>query len=208
MSSIRIIVADHQEVMRLGLRSIFNGGPIAIIAEANNEREALKLARKHQPDVVLLDVRFAGEDGFATLEKLKRRDQDLPVIMWATDDNPTYVARSLALGADGYLPRSAGRAELLGTIKAAAEDGRAWTEEQFDRYTGAAQPPETLGVHLTPRELEVMRQLSYGLSNREIAYALEISYETVKEHIQHILRKLPAKDRTEAAVWAIRSGID
>lgn len=203
--NIQLLVADHQEVMRVGLKSLISRSSIEVIGEASSESQLMRLLQKQRPQVVILDVRFAGEDGFATLSKIKRKWLELPVLMWSTNDNPTYIARAMALGASGYLPRSVGRQELLDAVRTAAAGSDAWSSEQKQQFTGAPDLPQGLDVHLTPREREALRQLGYGLSNKEIALAMHIGYETVKEHMQHILRKLGAADRTQAAVWAVRN---
>jgi len=204
---IKLIVVDEQEVMRSGLKSLVSRSSISVVAEAKASREAIRLVQKHKPDVVMLDVQLKGTEGFETLSRIKKKWPDMPVVMWSSLDNPTYVARSNALGAAGYLPRSAGRRQLLATIRSAAAGKNAWLPEHYEQIVDEMELPEDLDVPLTPREFDVLRQLSFGLSNKEIAQALHISYETVKEHIQHILRKLDCTDRTQAAVWAVRQGL-
>ncbi len=204
---IKLIVVDEQEVMRSGLKSLVSRSSVSVVAEAKAGREAIRLVQKHKPDVVMLDVQLKGTEGFETLVRLKNKWPNLPVLMWSSRDNPTYIARSNALGASGYLPRSAGRRQLLATIRSAAAGRNAWLPEHYEKIVSDMDLPEDLDVPLTPREFDVLRQLSFGLSNKEIAQALHISYETVKEHIQHILRKLDCTDRTQAAVWAVREGI-
>jgi DNA-binding NarL/FixJ family response regulator len=135
--NVKLLVADHQEVMRIGLKSLVSRSTIEVAAEASTETELMRLLQKQLPCVLILDVRFAGEDGFATLAKIKRKWSNLPVLMWSTDDNPTYIARALALRAGGYLPRSVGRNELLGSIRAVAAGEEAWSPEQKKQYTGA-----------------------------------------------------------------------
>jgi DNA-binding NarL/FixJ family response regulator len=135
---------------------------------------------------------------------------DLPVIMFSASDNPTYVARGVALGAVGYFTKLASAAELILAVERAAEGESLWTRDELRRVTGALSTPRAavdLEVPLTKRESEVLKQLALGLSNKEIAQGLSISYETVKEHVQHILRKLSVSDRTQAAVWAVRRGL-
>ena len=113
----------------------------------------------------------------------------------------------MALGAAGYVLKGSPRDALLETIRTAAAGENAWTREELRRVTGALATPRLAAdveVPLTQRESEVLRQLSLGLTNKEIAQALDISYETVKEHVQHILRKIGVSDRTQAAVWAVR----
>jgi DNA-binding NarL/FixJ family response regulator len=205
--SVTVLIADHQDVMRAGLKSMLAKSAAEVVAEADNPKEMMRLIKKHEPHVLVLDVRFAGDDGFEVLADIKRRHPSLPVLVWSTGDNPTYVCRAIALGADGYLPRGLDRADLLAVLRQVAAGRKAWTKEQLATFTGAPEPHDRIDVHLTPREREVLRQLAYGLPNKEIALALGISFETVKEHIQHILRKLKYTDRTEAAVWAVRNGM-
>lgn len=207
---IRILIADDHEVVRSGLRTLVQGTNIEIIAEAKTGDEAVKLTNKHKPDVVLLDIRMTDSDGLNALGRIKLDRPEMPVLMLSTYDNPTYVARAVALGANGYLMKGLGRDELLAAIRRAAEGGDAWTREELRRVTGALATPRVAGdveVPLTQRESEVLRQLALGLTNKEIAQALGISYETVKEHVQHVLRKIGVTDRTQAAVWAVRKGL-
>jgi DNA-binding NarL/FixJ family response regulator len=208
--AIRIIVVDDHEVVRAGIRSMLHGEDIKIVAEASSGEEAISVVQKHNVDVVLLDIRMPGGDGLNALGRIKLDKADLPVVMLSTYDNPTYVARAVALGAAGYVLKGADRDELLKTIRTAAAGETAWTRDELRRVTGALATPRLAAdveVPLTQRESEVLRQLALGLTNKEIASSLHISYETVKEHVQHILRKIGVSDRTQAAVWAVRKGL-
>ena len=205
--AISLLIADDHEVVRAGLKSLIQGTDIRIVAEANNGSAALKLALKHKPDLVLLDVRMPDGDGLSCLARIKLDLPNLPVVMFSTYDNPTYVARAVALGASGYLSKSASRKEIVAAIRTAASGETIWTRDELRRVTGALAAPRLgtdVEVPLTKRENEVLKQLAFGLTNKEIAQALGISYETVKEHVQHILRKIGVSDRTQAAVWAVR----
>ena len=205
--AIRIVIADDHEVVRCGIRSMLEGEDIEIVAEATNGTEAVEAANKAEADLVLMDIRMSEGDGLNALGRIKLDKPDLPVLMLSTYDNPTYVARAVALGAAGYVLKGSSRDELLATIRKAAAGENAWTREELRRVTGALATPRLAAdveVPLTQRESEVLRQLSLGLTNKEIAQALDISYETVKEHVQHILRKIGVSDRTQAAVWAVR----
>ncbi|HVC95809.1 MAG TPA: response regulator transcription factor [Pirellulales bacterium] len=208
---IRLLIADDHEVVRSGLRSIVNGTDITIVAEAASGDEAVRLVEKRTDiDVALLDIRMPDSDGLNALGRIKLVKPNLPVLMFSTYDNPTYVARAVALGAAGYLLKGMNRDELLNSIRNVAKGGNAWTREELRRVTGALATPRVGGdieVPLTQRESEVLRQLAFGLTNKEIAGALGISYETVKEHVQHVLRKIGVADRTQAAVWAVRKGL-
>ncbi len=207
MSTIRLLIADDHEVVRSGLKTIFAGTEIEIVAEVGTGEDAVKYALEGNPDVCLLDIRMPKGDGLTALGRIKLDKPDMPVLMLSTFDNPTYIARSVALGANGYLLKGCSRDELLAAIRSAATGESAWTRDELRRVTGALATPRLAAdveVPLTQRESEVLRQLAYGLTNKEIAQALHISYETVKEHVQHILRKIGVSDRTQAAVWAVR----
>ena len=208
--SITLLIADDHEVVRTGLKSLFAGSDIEVIAEASTGEAAVRLALELNPDVVLLDIRMPDGDGLNALGRIKLDRPDMPVLILSTYDNPTYVARSVALGASGYILKGTTRENLLQAIHTAAEGQTAWTRDALRRVTGALATPRLAAdveVPLTQRESEVLRQLAFGLTNKEIALALHISYETVKEHVQHILRKIGVSDRTQAAVWAVRKGL-
>ena len=208
--SIRLLIADDHEVVRCGLKSLVKDTEIEIVAESTTGDDAVVRALRGDIDVVLLDVRMPGSDGLNVLGRLKLDRPDLPILMLSTYDNPTYVARAVALGAAGYVLKDAGRDKLLDSIRKAAAGESAWTRDELRRVTGALATPRLnadVEVPLTQRESEVLRQLALGLTNKEIALALHISYETVKEHVQHILRKVGVSDRTQAAVWAVRKGL-
>ncbi len=205
--SVKVLIADDHEVVRCGLKTLFTGTDIEIVAEVSGGEAAVKYALAHNVDVVLMDIRMPEGDGLTALGRIKLDKPELPILMLSTFDNPTYIARSVALGANGYLLKGCTKEELLAAIHTAAAGESAWTRDELRRVTGALATPRLAAdveVPLTQRESEVLRQLAYGLTNKEIAQALHISYETVKEHVQHILRKIGVSDRTQAAVWAVR----
>jgi DNA-binding NarL/FixJ family response regulator len=208
--AIRLLIADDHLVVRTGLKSLVASTEIEVIGEATTGGECVRLAHELKPDVVLLDIRMPDGDGLNALSRLKLDIPNLPVLVFSTYDNPTYVARAVALGANGYLSKGASGDELIAAIRTVSKGENAWTRDELRRVTGALATPRLVSdidVPLTQRESEVLRQLSYGLTNKEIAQSLHISYETVKEHVQHILRKLGVSDRTQAAVWAVRKGL-
>jgi DNA-binding NarL/FixJ family response regulator len=207
---IRIIIADDHEVVRTGIKALLTGTNIRVVGEAPSGRAALKLAVKHKPDLVLLDVRMPDGDGLDCLARIKLDHPETTVVMFSGFDNPTYVARAVALGAAGYLSKGANRETIIEGIRTAAGGETIWSREELRRVTGALAAPRSgndIEVPLTKRENEVLRQLACGLTNKEIAQSLGISYETVKEHVQHILRKIGVSDRTQAAVWAVRKNL-
>jgi DNA-binding NarL/FixJ family response regulator len=208
--AISVLIADDHEVVRLGLKNLLQGTECEVIAEAMTGEQALELVATKRPDLVILDVRMGGGDGLYVLGRIKLDRPELPIILLSTYDNPTYVARAVALGASGYVLKSDTRERLLEAISTAMKGESAWTRDELRRVTGALATPRLqtdVEVPLTQRESEVLKQLANGLTNKEIALALSISYETVKEHVQHILRKIGVSDRTQAAVWAVRKGL-
>lgn len=207
MSTIKLLVADDHEVVRRGLKALLAGTEMEVVAEVATGEAATRYALENSPDVALLDIRMPDGDGLTALGRIKLDKPDMPVLMLSTFDNPTYIARAVALGASGYILKGCTRDELIAAIRTAASGESAWTRDELRRVTGALATPRLAAdveVPLTQRESEVLRQLAYGLTNKEIAQALHISYETVKEHVQHILRKIGVSDRTQAAVWAVR----
>jgi DNA-binding NarL/FixJ family response regulator len=205
--SIKILIADDHEVVRSGLKTLLADTDVEVMAEVATGEEAVKYVLTHRPDVALLDIRMPEGDGLTALGRIKLDKPDMPVLMLSTFDNPTYIARAVALGASGYLLKSCTRDQLLAALRSSAAGESVWTRDELRRVTGALATPRLAAdveVPLTQRESEVLRQLAYGLTNKEIAAALHISYETVKEHVQHILRKIGVSDRTQAAVWAVR----
>jgi DNA-binding NarL/FixJ family response regulator len=206
-NKIRVLIADDHEVVRSGLKSMFVGTEIKVVAEAATGASAVKCALENEVDVALLDIRMPDGDGLTALGRIKLDKPELPILILSAFDNPTYVARAVALGASGYLLKGCGRAAVISAIETVAAGKSVWTREELRRVTGALATPRLaadIEVPLTQRESEVLKQLALGLTNKEIADVLKISYETVKEHVQHILRKIGVTDRTQAAVWAVR----
>ena len=206
-NKIRLLIADDHEVVRSGLKTMLANTEVKVVGEVATGATAVKFALENEVDVVLLDIRMPDGDGLTALGRIKLDKPNLPILILSTYDNPTYVARAVALGASGYLLKGCTRDQLIAGIRTAAAGESAWTRDELRRVTGALATPRLtvdVEVPLTQRESEVLRQLAYGLTNKEIANTLHISYETVKEHVQHILRKVGVSDRTQAAVWAVR----
>jgi DNA-binding NarL/FixJ family response regulator len=209
-SPIKVLIVDDHNIVRAGIRTILEDAGMTVVNEATGGDEAVKMTRKLKPDLVVMDVRMPGGDGLNALGRIKLEKPEQAVVMYSAYDNPTYVARAVALGANGYVLKTSPTAKLVDSLVRVAAGENIWTREELRRVTGALTTPRLTGeveVPLTQRESEVLRQVSLGLTNKEIAKALDISYETVKEHVQHILRKIGVADRTQAAVWAVRQGI-
>ena len=204
----KLLVADDHEVVRTGLASLLSDSEIDIVAEASGGDEAVQMAKQYRPDVVLLDIRMPEGDGLAALETIHRELPSTKVVMLSTYDNPTYIARAVALGASDYVLKGSGRKQLISAIEAAVSGQEPETSEMH-KVAGAMNTrkrPVDEDMPLTNRESQVLRHVALGLSNKEIGQSLGISVETVKEHVQNILRKIAVNDRTQAAVWAVRKG--
>ena len=209
-AKIRLLVADDQDVVRQGVKALLTGTEIKVVAEVGTGSAAVKHALETEVDVVLLDVRMPDGDGLAALGRIKLDKPNLPVILFSAFDNPASVARAIALGAAGFLLKDCTRDELLSAIRVAATGENVWSREKLRSVSGALRTPRlasSLEVSLSEREGEVLRQMTHGLTNKEIAQTMSISYETVKEHVQHVLRKIGLTDRTQAAVWAVRNDL-
>lgn len=205
---INLLAVDDHDVVLAGLRAIFSGTEISLGSTAKSSGEAMEALRQKRPDVVLMDIRMPGVDGLTALAKIKTDHPELPVLMYSAYDNQTYLARARALGAAGYVRKSDNCQKLIERIRKAATGVSTWTPEDLQETSGPlVWPPVVNGmeISLTQREREVLHQMANGLTNKEIAKLLKISYETVKEHVQHVLRKIGVKDRTQAAVWAVRN---
>ena len=209
-SKIRLLIADDHDVVRSGLKGMLAGTDIKVVGEVTTGRAAVEYVLRNEVDVVLLDVRMPDGDGLDTLGRIKLDKPSLPILMFSYVDNPPYRARAVALGANGYLLKDCTRDELASAIKTVAAGNNLWTREGLRRVMGAMATRRLqadVEVPLTEREAQVLRHMAGGLTNKQIATAMKISYETVKEHVQHVLGKIGVSDRTQAAVWAVRNGL-
>ena len=210
---IRVVLVDDQTLVRQGIRSLLQlAGDIAIAGEAGDGDEALATIAREQPDVVLLDVRMPKKNGLDVLRELKTRDLRPPVILLTTFDDDEALLAAVRAGAKGYLLKDVSLEQLTEAIRAVAAGGTvirpAVTErvlrglEHMPRDFEAPSPPEPL----TKREIEILRLMAGGYSNREIADALGTAEGTVKNHASSILSKLGVRDRTRAVLKAIELG--
>ena len=207
---LKLLIVDDHEVVRSGLASLLADSEIEVVGEAADGRQAIELCRLHRPDVVLMDIRMPEVDGLAALESIHSEMPDTRVIVLSTYENPTYIARAVALGARDYLLKGLPRDELVASIKAVAADQPTRGSEELQRIASTMNTrsfSDDAELLLTQRETQVLRHLALGLSNKEVGRSLSISVETVKEHVQNILRKINCTDRTQAAVWAVRKGM-
>jgi DNA-binding NarL/FixJ family response regulator len=211
-----VVVADDQALVRHGLRLIVDAQPdLAVVGEACDGAEAIELARRLRPDVVLMDIRMPNLDGLEATRRLAG-DPTLAgtrVLILTTFDLDAYVYDALRAGASGFLLKDTPPEQLAEGIRTVAHGDAllapSITRRLIDHYLRLAGPPlEPSGLHeLTTREREVLILLAHGLSNTEIAQRLYLSETTVKTHIAHLYRKLGARDRAQAVVLAHEAGL-
>jgi DNA-binding NarL/FixJ family response regulator len=182
-----------------------------VVGEASSGREALDVVDGVDPKLVLLDIRMAGGDGLDALTALKQRHPRTSIVMLTTYDNPTYMARAIAGGAAGYLLKGVERDDLLSALRKVSSGEMLLSQDALTRslrgISEAGAESGDLIDPLTEREMEVLRLLATGLSNRDIGSILFIAESTVKTHVEHIIGKLGVSDRVQAAVWAARHSL-
>jgi DNA-binding NarL/FixJ family response regulator len=204
---IRIILVDDQNIIREGLGSLLQAKTdLEVIGEAGNGQEAVQLALKLQPDVVLMDVRMPVMDGVAATRLLQEQAPDIKILILTTFDDDEYITKAMAYGAKGYLLKDTPSEELATAIRSIHKGYTQIGPGLFDKLMVSnphpSPPPEL--AELTPREREVLSLIAQGYNNREIAQSLFISERTVKNHVNSILHSLNLRDRTQAAIWANR----
>jgi DNA-binding NarL/FixJ family response regulator len=207
---IRVLIADDHDVVRQGLRTFLELDPeLLMVGEAANGVEAVRQARHLRPDVVLMDLVMPEMDGVTAIELIRKELPATEVIALTSVLEDASVVGAIRAGAIGYLLKDTHAEELRQAIKSAAEgqvqlSPRAAARLMREVRTPEAAPP---GVSLSPRELEVLRLLAGGLTNKEMARQLDIGEKTIKTHVSRILSKLDVQSRTQAALYAGRIGL-
>jgi DNA-binding NarL/FixJ family response regulator len=215
---VRVLIVDDHPVVRQGLQAVLSGDRhIRVVGEASNGEEAVEKAREVHPDVVLMDLRMPGMDGFEATRKLKDTLPATAVIVLTIYQDDAFVMEALRAGADGYLVKDAPKETILNAVHQALQgDAPITLRSPRHSYRHPPEPPRqlreptaefVLQEQLTPRELEVLRLVVQGHTNREIARHLGVAEITVKKHVQSILGKLGVADRTGAAIAAVRLGL-
>jgi DNA-binding NarL/FixJ family response regulator len=212
--TLRVIIADDQELVRDGFRMILEAGGIDVVGEARDGHEAVYLARLRTPDAVLMDIRMPRMDGLEATRRLAGPDCSDPiaVLILTTFDLDEYVLEALRAGASGFLLKDAGREQLVQGVHAVARGDAliapSITRRLIQHFVARSPHPTPDEVaELTARELEVTRLIARGCSNAEIASALTISETTVKTHVARVLAKLRVRDRVQVAVFAHEHGL-
>jgi len=206
MTPIRVLIVDDHPVVRDGLRGILTSDPeFDVVGEAADGAEALARARAAQPDVILMDLRMPGVGGVAAIRSLAEADIPARVLVLTTYDSDTDVVPALEAGATGYLLKDAPRDELVRAIRSAARGEAVLAPSVASRLVSQLRAPEQ--ATLSARELEVLRLVAQGETNRGVAARLFISEATVKTHLLHVYAKLGVNDRAAAVAAGYERGL-
>lgn len=206
--AIRVLIADDHSIVRQGLRMFLGSDPeIEIVGEARDGAEAVSLTRELRPDVVLIDLLMPVMDGVHATAAIRREVPDSEVIALTSVLEEDAVVDAVRAGAIGYLLKNTDAHELGRAIKAAAAGQVSLSPQATARLLREVRTPAEGTEPLTARETEVLQLLARGQSNKEISQALHIGEQTVKTHVSHILDKLGVPSRTQAALYALRSGL-
>lgn len=217
METIKILIVDDHQLVREGLKAMIgNEDDVRVVGEASDGTEALVMARELAPNLVLMDIRMPKMDGLEAARRLKRDFPDTSVIMISIYDNEAYVTDAIRAGAAGYLLKDVSRDLLIHTIKAVRAGGVLLKSSLLRRAMEGLTAPQIQEQQYVPcprlealssREMDVLRLLVEGLTNKQIAAHLCLAEDTVKKHVQSVIAKLQAVDRTQAAVKAVRAGL-
>ena len=201
-NKIKILLVDDHIVMRMGLVTATSGEPdMEVVAEANNGIEAVAAYRIHRPDVVVLDLRMPKQNGIETIRILREEFSEARVLIFSSYASGDEVFRAFSAGANGFVVKEMALERLLEAIREVHSGQQYIPPEISMRLSG------TVLSQLSPRELEVLRFVAKGLSNKEVGAALQIAEGTIKTHLKSILGKLGVSDRTQAILVAVKRGI-
>lgn len=207
--SAKIMIADNHSMFREGLKSILESdGSLEVIAEAKDGEECLEVLKNENPELLLLDIKMPKQTGFQVLDSMKKNGNTTPVLILTASNEIEYLMNALDIGVDGYLLKDCDSKELKKAIFTIL-DGKTYIQPNLipmlNQKTKSREEDSIKIESLTERETEVLKLVSNGMYNKEIAEKLQISERTVKNHLFNIFKKIDVTDRTQAALFAIRN---
>jgi DNA-binding NarL/FixJ family response regulator len=213
--ALRVMLADHDNFFREGLRGMLEGNGVAVVGEAADGVEAIALAHRLAPDIVVIDPDMPGVSGGDALRQIAAVGPDTRVVVLTLSASESDVLEALSAGARGYILKSTSAEDVIGGIRSAASDHAVLSQQVMlgllkrmnSKRSPAARQPASVGPALTPRELQVLRLIVGGADNAAIGRKLSISPHTVKRYVTNIFEKLGVRTRVEAAVYAVRAGL-
>jgi len=215
--TIKVLLVDDHTVVREGVRTMLSAEPdIAVVGEVSSGEEALQKAQELEPHMILMDIRMLGMNGTEASRRIKSAMPTTSVIMLTMYDSDMYVVEAIQAGAAGYLTKDVSRELLCDAIRSVVDGGtmvrsgllrRAITSLMRASAGGKLESDVSLVERLTPRELDVLKLLARGYANKEICQELHLAEITVKKHVQNVIQKLGASDRTHATIQAVKLGL-
>jgi len=203
-----VVLADDHVVVRSGLRVLLDSEPsIDVVAEAGDVRTAIEAVEQHRPDVLILDLHMPGEPSLPAIPRLRERCPDTRVVVLTAQRDPSFAGEALRLGAAGYVPKEAADSQLLEAIEVAAQGGTYLEPRLGARLAANAAAAGRTAAELSEREIDVLRLIARGLTNREMAERLYLSVRTVESHRARIQRKLGRSRRSDLVEYALARGL-
>jgi DNA-binding NarL/FixJ family response regulator len=206
---IRVLLADDHPVVRSGIRNLLEkASGIQVVGEASDGEEALNLVRKVQPDILLLDMEMPKIRGVEVAKQLRARGSQVRILVLSAYDDKQYILELLSNGASGYLTKEEAPEVIVEAVRGVARGEEGWVSRRVGAHITKWMREEDNGeLHLTSREIEVLRLVVEGKTNQEIGHQLDISEKTVEKHLEGVFSKLGVTSRVEAAVQAVRESI-
>jgi DNA-binding NarL/FixJ family response regulator len=207
----RVLIADDQTLFRTGLARLLDEDPrVEVVGQAVDGADAVKLAVKLKPDVVLMDLKMPNMDGVEATRQIRAQLPDMKILILTTFDSDNHVLQALEAGVRGYVLKDSQAEAIITSIQSVISGERvmagAVANRVLDMLTGAATPKEFYDG-LTTREVEILKLLAAGMANKQIAYRLKISEKTVRNHVSNMYQKLNTYDRSQAVLYAVRKGL-
>lgn len=207
---IRVLLADDHSIVRAGLRRLLEDAGDMEVVEAADGRQALKLVRDNPPDVVVMDISMPGLDGLEAIQRLREQQPGLPILVLTMHEEEQYVVRCLAAGARGYLTKRGAPEQLVNAIRKVLAGGRFLSDEVAEALAvrvARGQEQQSPLESLSNRELQVLRSLALGQTNREIAQTYNLSVKTVDTYRFRLLKKLNLRNNAELSLFAMQQGL-